>query len=76
MRPVKILTTAECAEKWHVSQRWVAQCCEDGRISGAIKKGKTWLIPGNTLKPLDKRSFKKKQKEEEEAIRLWEKWKR
>jgi len=29
--------------------------CADGRIEGAIKKGKTWLIPADSKKPSDKR---------------------
>ena len=33
------LTSAECAEKWNVSQRWGAIYCKEGRIEGAIQKG-------------------------------------
>lgn len=38
------------------TQDWVPVCgWTDGRIEGAIKKGKTWLIPANSKKPSDKR---------------------
>lgn len=45
------LTSAECAEKWNVSQRWVAIYCKEGRIEGAIQKGRMWFIPVGTEKP-------------------------
>ena len=32
-----------------------AYYCEAGRIEGAVKKGKTWFIPADAPKPLDKR---------------------
>ncbi len=42
------LTTAEYAKIWNISQRRVAIYCKEGRIDGAVLKGKTWLIPENT----------------------------
>ena len=42
---MEYLTTAEFAEKWKVSQRRVAIYCKEGRIDGAVLKGRTWLIP-------------------------------
>lgn len=35
--------------------------CADGRIDGVIKKGKTWLIPADTKKPLDARYKKNRE---------------
>ena len=49
------LTAAEIANKWKVSSRMAAYYCEAGRIEGAVKKGKTWFIPADAPKPLDKR---------------------
>ena len=54
------MTTTELSEKWNISPRRVAVLCEEERITGAIKKGKTWLIPSDTIKPEDKR-FKKEK---------------
>jgi hypothetical protein len=48
-------TTNEMTEKWNISARRIALLCEHGRILGAEKKGKTWLIPANAEKPSDKR---------------------
>jgi len=33
-------TTMEAAEKWNISRRRVSTFCRDGRIAGAILKGK------------------------------------
>gem|GEM_PF-482834 len=52
---IEYLTTAEISAKWNVSSRTVASYCENQKIAGAIKKGKTWLIPVNAEKPIDKR---------------------
>lgn len=54
-------TTAECAEKWQVSQRWVAIYCKEGRIEGAVQRGRMWFIPEGTKKPVDPRTIRKKK---------------
>ena len=57
---MNFLTTAEYAKIWNISQRRVAIYCKEGRIAGAVLKGKTWLIPENTQKPEDPRRVQKK----------------
>lgn len=52
---MEYLTTAEFAKKWGVSQRRVAIYCKEGRIKGAVIKGRTWLIPESAKKPEDPR---------------------
>lgn len=54
------LTSQEIANRWGVSSTWVSILCRKGRIEGAVKRGKTWSIPEETTKPIDKRSAKKK----------------
>lgn len=54
------LTTAEFSNKWNISNRMIAYYCANGRIQGALKKGKTWLIPADASKPLDKRYSNRK----------------
>lgn len=56
---MEYLTTAEIAEKWTVSRRRVTVLCEEGRIDGAIQKGKIWLIPETASKPVDARRKEK-----------------
>lgn len=50
-----VLTSIEIAKKWKLSPRRVSLLCAEGRIDGAIKKGKTWLIPMLSRKPVDLR---------------------
>lgn len=53
------LTAREIANKWEISSRMVAYYCESGRVDGAVKKGKTWFIPVDAEKPIDKRYSRK-----------------
>ena len=64
---MEYLTTVELSEKWNISPRRIGFLCADGRIDGAIKKGKTWLIPANSKKPSDKR-FNKHEAENENSF--------
>jgi len=43
------------AKKWNIKERRIRILCSSGRIEGASKVGKTWLIPSNVNKPVDKR---------------------
>ena len=56
-RDMEYLTTLEMSEKWGISARRIALLCEQGRIVGVVKKGKTWLIPREAEKPADKRKI-------------------
>ena len=56
---MEFLTTTELSYKWDISRRRIATLCKDGRIEGAILKGKTWLIPENADKPIDPRHVRK-----------------
>lgn len=49
------LTTNEISNMWKISSRRISLLCSQGRIDGAVKKGKTWLIPKNSKKPKDPR---------------------
>lgn len=55
------VTTIELSEIWGISSRRIALLCEQQRIEGAIKKGKTWLIPEDAKKPADKRKNVRKE---------------
>ena len=43
------------ADERNISDRRIRTLCSEGRIDGAIRLGKTWLIPINSVKPIDKR---------------------
>lgn len=50
----------QAAQKWGISERRVRTLCNEGKISGALKDGKSWLIPTDSAKPEDGR-FKSKE---------------
>lgn len=52
---MELMTSVEMAKEWNISSRRVALLCEEGRIEGAFKKGKTWLIPNDAKRPEDRR---------------------
>lgn len=52
---MEYLTTVELSEQWKITPRRIGVLCSEGRITGAVKKGKTWLIPSGATKPLDAR---------------------
>jgi len=57
------LTPEEAGTKWGIKARQVQALCSKGRIGGAVRKGRIWLIPINTAKPIDGRTKAAKQKE-------------
>lgn len=52
---MEYFTTVEMSEKWNISSRRIGRLCAEGRIDGVVKKGKTWLIPSDAVKPSDNR---------------------
>ena len=48
-------TCKEIAEMWNVTERTVTAFCKSGKISGAIKIGKSWQIPDDAKRPADQR---------------------
>ena len=53
---MKNWTIRQAAEQWNMPERRVSALCRSGRICGAVKSGKLWLIPENTPAPLDGRT--------------------
>ena len=41
-----------------ISDRRVHVLCEQGKVFGAIKQGRSWLIPEETIKPVDDRTMR------------------
>lgn len=53
-----LLTIKEISNKWGVSSAWVSVLCKQGRIDGAVQKGRKWYIPEETKRPVDGRRKK------------------
>ena len=49
------ITAKEAAEKWGVSLRSVQALCAEGKIEGATKMARVWIIPDTVEYPRDSR---------------------
>lgn len=49
-------SVAQMAEQWGISDRRVRILCQQSKIDGVIRKGRTWLIPSDAEKPIDGRT--------------------
>jgi excisionase family DNA binding protein len=54
-----MMTTTQAAQKWGVTTVAVRKWIERGKLPGAQKIGRDWLIPVDTQKPVDRRYTKK-----------------
>ena len=52
------VSTKVKAEEWGMSLRTVQHACKDGRVPGAKKVNKEWLVPINAMSPIDARTAK------------------
>ena len=50
------ITAKQAADKWNITPRQVQLLCASGRIPGAVRFGRAWVIPANAEKPEDRRS--------------------
>lgn len=50
-----IMSVKEAAKRWNLSERWVQKLCEEGRIEGVQRFGRSWMIPKTATKPNDLR---------------------
>ena len=58
---MEYITVKEAAEKWHVSVRRVQILCNDNRIKGAHRFGKSWMIPSTAVLPNARRKDEEPQ---------------
>ena len=49
------MTVLEASEKWNLSARRIQTLCNEGKVDGAIKFGREWVIPKENEKPADAR---------------------
>lgn len=50
------ITPLQASEKWGVTERHVQALCKTGKISGAMRVSKVWLIPKDAPRPIDGRT--------------------
>lgn len=51
----EMISIKEAAHRWNITTRRVSTLCKAGKINGAKKQGRCWMIPSNTEKPVDQR---------------------
>lgn len=49
------MTAQQAAEKWGISDRRVRILCAEGKIFGAVREGRSWMLPADAKKPEDGR---------------------
>ena len=50
--PQEYMSLADCAKKWEMSAGKVRKFCEEEKIAGAAKLGKSWIIPSDAERPV------------------------
>ena len=53
---MKFLKIEEIAAKWGISPRAVQLLCKEGKIVGAERFGRAWMIPEDAARPIDRRT--------------------
>lgn len=56
------VTVNELSEKWGIQPRTIQIMCSEGKIKGATKFGKSWAIPKDVERPVDRRETTGKYK--------------
>lgn len=62
---MKYISVKQAAIKWGITERRVRFLIENGRVEGAFKNGKSYLIPENSNKPKDLRVEKENIKSQD-----------
>lgn len=52
---MEFMTVNQASELWGICNRRIVTLCNEGRIEGAMKFGKSWAIPRDAGKPIDNR---------------------
>lgn len=55
MNSVELKSVREKAEEWGITPRRVQILCGEGRVEGAVRVGRAWVIPDDAKKPDDAR---------------------
>lgn len=52
---MEYMSVREAAALWKVSERRVQKLCENERVDGVLRFGRSWMIPKSANKPADLR---------------------
>ena len=62
---MQFLKIEEIAAKWGISPRAVQLLCKEGKIAGAERFGRAWMIPADAVRPIDRRTKEGRALDEE-----------
>jgi hypothetical protein len=48
-----LLTTPEVAEILDVTAAWVSELCRQGRVPGAVQRGRFWFVPFESVNNIE-----------------------
>lgn len=51
------ITPQQASEKWGITERHAQFLCSQGKVPGAVRLAKQWLIPKDAEKPVDGRTI-------------------
>ena len=57
----------EVAKLWNITPRRVQSLCAAGKIEGAMRFGRDWMIPKNAQKPVDGRTKAGRQRQQSDS---------
>ena len=57
---MQYITVKQASKRWGISDRRIRVLCTEGRIAGIVKEGRSYLIPADAFKPIDRRSLRGK----------------
>lgn len=60
-------SSEQIAEEWGLSKITINDLCNKGKIPGAVKKGRKWLIPDDAARPIDGRVSSGKYSKKKDA---------
>ena len=60
------ITPEEASKKWGIKVRRVQELCSKGKVTGATRFGRVWMIPLNAPKPIDGRTKAAKSRQDSE----------
>jgi len=66
----EVMLVKEAAKLWNLTERRVTALCKEGRIEGARKEGRAWVIPADAKLPQDNRVKTGKYKKDVHQDRL------
>lgn len=58
VRKMDYISVQQAAKQWNLSDRRVRLLCEQGKIDGVIRQGRSYRIPAAAVKPVDGRTLR------------------